>query len=519
MSSKFDEYYLLLEQLIHDSQVEMVENLTNLLTFHTVSGSNDPDEQQLFRNELSRAFSFLSGLARQMGFECRNYGGGVLVIEEPGGPEVVGLPLHIDVVPSGEGWNYPAFGGMIENGTIYGRGAQDDKGPIIQMLYALHTVKRLGIPFRRTVRLIIASQEETGDWSDVEEYLRKEPAPHLCIVADSDFPIVNGEKGMVDLKIEIRWPDDLDSGACPLKFHSLSGGERANIVPNRGDIAFEVGRGQAKGVSETLTRCVEAFLKTRPEADAFPVRTDTDPERETRRVHVTFLGKSAHGSTPEKGHNALIDALQYLPALPELPECLVRTAEFLGRSCEPHDGSGLGIAAEHECLGKTTGSLGILKMDKRGATAVVNVRPTYGQTSNEVLDSARATLAAWSDGNRLETEVSFNSAPKEPLYVDPKKHPELIQALQQAFHRVTHDPPELRTMGGTTFAKAFRNAVSFGPVYPAQEKNLAHQADECLPIRYLIRNVKIYGAALVLLAADLDKASGPLKLGGYGLGL
>ncbi|HUT26269.1 MAG TPA: Sapep family Mn(2+)-dependent dipeptidase [Sumerlaeia bacterium] len=519
MSSKFDEYYLLMEQLIHDSQAEMVEKLASLLMFHTVSGSDDPDEQRLFRNELSRAFSVLSGLARQMGFECRNYDSRVLVIEEPGGPEVVGLPLHIDVVPSGEGWNYPAFGGMVENGTIYGRGAQDDKGPIIQMLYALHTVKRLGVPFRRTVRLIIASQEETGEWSDVEEYLRKEPAPHMCIVADSDFPIVNGEKGMVDLKIEIRWPDDLDSGACPLKFHSLTGGERSNIVPNRGDIAFEVGRGQARGVSETLTRCVEAFLKTHPTADTFPVRMDTDPERETRRVHVTFLGKSAHGSTPEKGHNALIDALQYLPALPELPEPLARAAEFLGRSCEPHDGSGLGIAAEHEYLGKTTGSLGILKMDKRGATAIVNVRPTYGQTSDMVLEKARAAVAAWANDAGLEADVSFNNAPKEPLYVDPKKHPDLIQSLQRAFSRVTHDPAALRTMGGTTFAKAFRNAVSFGPVYPAQEKNLAHQADECLPIRHLVRNVKIYGAALILLAADLEKASGPLKLAGQGLGL
>ena len=91
--------------------------------------------------------------------------------------------------------------------------------------------------------------------------------------------------------------------------------------------------------------------------------------------------------------------------------------------------------------------------------------------------------------------------------------------LGNAFERVTHDAPTLSTMGGTTFAKAFPNSVSFGPVYPLQEKSLAHQADECLPVSYLVRNAKIYGAAIMLLATDLDGAKGPLKLGGQGLGL
>lgn len=173
MLSELNEQFLILERLLLETREEMAQSLSSLLQFSTVSGSNDPEEQRMFVNELTRAFSFLSSLARQMGFSWRNYENKIGVIEMAGGPEVVGVPLHVDVVPSGEGWHYPAFGGMIEDDVIYGRGAQDDKGPLIATLYALHAVKRLNLPFRRTVRLIIASQEVTGNWKDVELYLNK----------------------------------------------------------------------------------------------------------------------------------------------------------------------------------------------------------------------------------------------------------------------------------------------------------------------------------------------------------
>ena len=177
MLSGLNEQFLIFEGLVLESRGEMVENLAKLLMFSTVSGSTTIEEQRLHNNEISGAFSFLSSLVRQMGLSWRNYENRICVVEQPGGHEVVGVPLHIDVVPSGEGWHYPAFGGMVENDVIYGRGAQDNKGPIIEVLYALHALKRLNLPFRRTVRLIIASQEETGNWSDVDLYLTKEPAP------------------------------------------------------------------------------------------------------------------------------------------------------------------------------------------------------------------------------------------------------------------------------------------------------------------------------------------------------
>ena len=503
MEDKRDEYYLMLDRFIQDSREEMVENLSKLLMFHTVSGSKDPEEQRLSQNEMSRGFSFLSGLARKMGFAWRNYDNRVCVIEQPGGNEVIGLPLHLDVVPSGEGWHYPAFGGMVEDGVIYGRGAQDDKGPIIQMLYGLHAVKRLNLPFRRTVRLIIASQEETGNWTDVEFYLEKEPAPHVSIISDAVFPIVNGEKGMADIKIEIRWKEDLRQSPV-IKFHRLVAGERSNIVPNRADISWEVPGGQARGVSETLKDSLETFLRTQQGADAFPLRVDTDPESRVRQLHVTFLGKSAHGSKPEEGHNAAVDALAFLATVPELPDPLLRAAKFLCEISSDHYAEKLGIAAEHGFIGKTTINLGIADVDHEKASVILNTRPTLGLTLREILETVQSRVGEWAKANGLEAAVSFVGKSYEPIYVNPKKHPELIYALKKAYSSVTGQEPELVAESGTTYAKAYPNSLCFGPVDPRDEKHLAHQADECVRIDHLVRNAKIYALALLLLGAELS---------------
>ncbi len=511
-----EKYYDMIDGFAESHRADMVENLSKLLMFNTVSGSNKLDEKRLFRNEVSRGFSFLRGLARDMGFEYRSYNSKVGVIEQVGGVEVIGVPLHIDVVPSGEGWTFPAFGGMVENDVIYGRGAQDDKGPIIQMLYALYIVRSLRLPFGRTVRLIVASQEETGDWSDVKNYLSMEPSPEFSIVPDSNFPIVNGEKGMVDIEIRLSW-EKTDGQQSIRQFNGLRGGERSNIVPNRAELSWNAPLGSAKSISQVLTRHLETFLKENPKADTFPLRVAVDPERESRELHLTFLGTSAHGSTPEKGHNAILDALRFLSVVPEMPRSLISASDFLVSSCGDHLGSGLGIKAEHDKLGQTTVNLGMLRMSGNEVTATLNIRPTYGQSCAQVLQAIRNKVNSWSKQSGIQATTEFSNEPYEALYVDPKKQPDLIQALQASFEKVTGDEATLKTIGGTTFAKAFPNAVSFGPTYPKTEKELFHQADENITVEQLMRNVKIYSLALMLLAVDWDKSS--TSGSGMGLGL
>ena len=65
---------------------------------------------------------------------------------------------HIDVVPSGEGWSYPPFGGVIDDGVIYSRGVCDMKGGIASFVYAIKEVKS----FSGILSILLTSDEE-GD--------------------------------------------------------------------------------------------------------------------------------------------------------------------------------------------------------------------------------------------------------------------------------------------------------------------------------------------------------------------
>lgn len=54
---------------------------------------------------------------------------------------------HLDVVDPGEGWTVTeAFVPKLVDGLLYGRGTDDDKGPVAAALLAMKAVKDLGIP-------------------------------------------------------------------------------------------------------------------------------------------------------------------------------------------------------------------------------------------------------------------------------------------------------------------------------------------------------------------------------------
>ncbi len=71
---------------------------------------------------------------------------------------------HIDTVPPGEldRWSVDPFEGVIQNGSIYGRGAGDDKGSVAAQVMALVTLARVGFSMGGSLRLVVVSDEEFG---------------------------------------------------------------------------------------------------------------------------------------------------------------------------------------------------------------------------------------------------------------------------------------------------------------------------------------------------------------------
>ena len=122
-----------------------------------------------YGEQVHRCLHYVLELARELGFTVHNMDEQVGWCEYGQGEEMVAVLSHLDVVPEGEGWTVPPYGGQVLNGRIYGRGTMDDKGPALCALYGLLAIKQAGLPLKRRIRLIFGLNEETGS-ADLKYY-------------------------------------------------------------------------------------------------------------------------------------------------------------------------------------------------------------------------------------------------------------------------------------------------------------------------------------------------------------
>jgi len=129
-------------------------------------------------------------------------------------------------------------------------------------------------------------------------------------------------------------------------------------------------------------------------------------------------------------------------------------------------------------------------MDKEDVKLLVNVRYPITTPLKVVEDGIRNTFKDIG----MEYNLLDHMA---PIYF-PKDH-ELIVKLMKVYQDHTGDMSEPITMGGGTYARAMKNAVAFGGVFPG-EPELAHQKNEFISIENLVKQSQIYASALYELA-------------------
>jgi carboxypeptidase PM20D1 len=73
---------------------------------------------------------------------------------------------HLDVVPVESGtetsWKHPPFGGLVDEGFIWGRGTLDDKLSVVAILHAAELLLNQGFTPRRTIYFAFGHDEELG---------------------------------------------------------------------------------------------------------------------------------------------------------------------------------------------------------------------------------------------------------------------------------------------------------------------------------------------------------------------
>ncbi len=455
----------MLDEKILSMKEEIIKGVQECVKIKSVE---EPAKDNMpFGEGVNKALEYCLDLSTSMGFKSVNVDNMLGYAEYGTGEEMVAVLGHLDVVPEGEGWTYPPYGGEVHNGKIYGRGTTDDKGPTIGALYALKAIKDLNIPLKRRVRIFFGLNEETGS-KCVKHYVDKgEEMPVCGFTPDAEYPIINGEKGIVTCKYKRNLHQSEN------KIITLSGGIASNVVPDYSEAIIEIGNNDINKIIEIAKQFEKIAV-----------------EEYGSNLKIKSYGVSAHGSTPEKGKNAISQLLLFLENLKlnkDAEEYVSFMNKYFGLDV---NGIKLGIYMEDDISGKFILNLGTVKLDNDEISIEINMRYPVKKSYEDFIDTFKDKMLL---GGFEEIYLRH----KKSLYVSPDT--EFIKKLQKVYEEKVGDKAELISIGGGTYAKAMDNVVAFGPIFKG-EPMVEHKPDEYIEIDSLIKNVQIMAAAIRELA-------------------
>lgn len=465
---------------VEEYREDIISSLQKLISYESTEGESK--EGQPFGPKVDACLQESLKIGEQFGLKTQNIDGYAGTIEIGNGEEMLGILCHLDVVPAGDDWSYPPFGGVIDDGKLYGRGALDNKGPAVGVIYALNIVNELGINLNRRVRLILGTNEESG-FEGINYYVDNEELPDISFSPDAVFPVIHAEKGIMifDLKADLSG-NEAKNNSGKLKLINLQGGNAPNMVPDRC-------KAKIKGDYDYLQQKVESYNESH------------DGELELNKgdnfLHLVYHGVSAHGSKPQDGKNAISHLINFLVSL-DLED------NSLSNFCETYQeligldyfGKNMNCDMEDEVSGKLVFNVGEIEADNNKGEITVNIRYPVKKEAESVYSLIEEKIGQY------DWELHKNRH-KKPLFVE--KNDPLVSSLMEVYQKATDEESEPIAIGGGTYARAVPKGVAFGPLFPG-EPELAHQKDEYIKIDDLIENVVIYTGAIIALASDDELA-------------
>ena len=460
-----------LNRCIEKNASEMVEALSGIVKIPSLYA--DPQPGAPYGLESRKALQYAMDLGKKLGFETVvNVDDQVCYIEYGTGSKQIGVFAHLDIVPEGDGWTYPPFGGEVHNNRIYGRGTVDNKGPFIASLYALYAIKECGLPLGDyRIRVVGGTNEEKG-MDDMKHYVDKCGAPDAGFTPDGLYPMSFTERGINYYFMSYPFTQP-STGA--LKVISLQGGEILNMVPDRATAVLEAAdEAGAQAVAQAVADyCARTGWEITPTVDGC-------------RITLASQGLCAHSCTPFNGKNAIVALLMFL-AEQGLDGSIGHFLKFFQEKIgETTDGSLLGMKREDEC-GKLTFSLSKMDLTESGLHWVVKIRLPYTY-KDQVTADFRAQVEP--------AGIVIDEVDAHPTYRFPTDHP-LIQTLRGVYEELTGNDSTPCHEGGT-YAKVVPNIVPFGSIFPGTP-DLCHRPDESVDIDEFILDAKLFGNAMYAL--------------------
>ena len=264
----------------------------------------------------------------------------------------------------------------------------------------------------------------------MDHYKKVAHMPEEGISPDADFPVIYAEKGILHLRLKFTV-----KGA---RFAELAGGERANMVCDYCSASADASYGDPAEYGLTL-----------------------------EGGKVVSRGKSAHGSTPDEGVNAILPMLKYLK--------LDGIAELLFDKK-------LGLKGLKDETGELTLSPDVIKSvgDEVYITCDIRYPATY----------AEKDILAKVSGYGIAYEILHSQA---PLYGE--KDGFLVKTLCDVYNEVCGTQMQPIAIGGGTYARALKRGAAFGPEEAGEESTI-HQANEYITFEKIEKCFSIYKLAL-----------------------
>ena len=468
----------MINQQIENYKNEIIKTTQELIQIpSTHSNSDDPSKP--FGENINKSLEYMLDLGNKLGFRTKNIDGYCGYIEFGEGDELIGIIGHLDVVPEGGNWTFPPFSGTISDNKIFGRGAIDDKGPVVSSLYAMKIVKD-NYKINKRVRLILGLNEER-DWQCINYYKEHEELPTIGFSPDADFPCIYAEKSILTCSLTSDLTSDYSNVQNPdIQIIQIDCNNNAiNVVPKFCSVILKINSDKIN-MNEFTQKLKTIIDRHQYEIDIYQI--------DNNKVKLTSHGVPSHAAHPDIGINAISRLLivtdRIFKYYDNKLEILDFFKDYIGTE---YNGESLKINFEDES-GKLTLNVGNVELKNNILKIGMNLRVPVTTDISKVTNSFIFLISNYKN-------IEFNVINHMPsLYISKDNY--LVKTLCNIYNEETNSNLEPIAIGGATFARAFDNCISFGANLPGN-KDMCHQTDEFVDIDNLILACRIYARTIL----------------------
>lgn len=459
------------EDYINKNRDMIINDLIELIDIKTVNDVKRPNMP--YGDGVYRGLKYILDKGNGWKLKTQNYLGHCGHIEAGSGEYTIGVLCNVDVPQPKEQWTKNPFHGEVEDEKVYGLGARTTKGSLIACLYAIKFLNDGGfIPEDKRIRLLIGC-DKYKEGKSINYYKEYEDAPEIGFATDGVFPVIYGEKGIIDLTLNMQVPCDYEA---PINIVEISGGKKGNGVPDKVNM---------------ILSCEEIFkVKIEDELKIFSQEESIEYKMvsQNKLVWIEFQGKSARSCNPEEGKNAISYGMKFLERFDEVIDRKVLVEEYERLISTTYHGERLNCNFKGDESGEFTFNVEEIKVDSEGATIMVNITHPISYLYSEVLEQVK-------DGFKY-TNIKIDTI-DHARPISFSKDSFVVKKLLKAYRDVSGDKEsEPYTMAEKSYARSISNTIAFGPLFP-EEVNEDLSSDEFISIENLFKLIEIYARGLI----------------------